>query len=186
MAGELTPAQRQYIRKRTRVHDLDPSEMAGELNIIPFLDIVVNIIMFLLMTTMTVAFFSQVEAQLPEYRRGGVGSRAAQPEETLNLNITVTESGVIVTGSGGKLAPGCEQIGTGRVITVPKRGATYDWEGLTACVAKVKSQFPDERQVIVSADPLVPYEHLISAMDAVRNKGDDELFPEVMLSAGVR
>ena len=71
MPARLTPRQRAYVRKRTRIPDLDPSETSEELNIVPFLDIVVNIVMFLLMTLTTVAFFSQVEAALPEYRKGG-------------------------------------------------------------------------------------------------------------------
>ena len=183
---ELSPTQRSYIRKRTQEPSHDPSEAVGELNIIPFLDIVVNLIMFLLMTTAVVAFFAQVEAQLPDYRRGGVGS-VARPQNTLNLNVTITQSGAIVTGSGGKLAPGCETTTSGRVVSVPKRAdGTYDWEGLTNCVAKVKVQFQEERQVILSADPVVEYEHLVAAMDAVRSKGSDELFPEILLSGGVR
>lgn len=197
---DLTPAQRQYIRKRTKVEEIDPSEMAGELNIIPFLDIVVNLIMFLLMTTTAVLAVVQIDTELPEYRRG-VGGRGAQPEQTLNLNVTVAAEGVIVAGSGGKLAPGCETTATGRVLTVPKtmqpvfteygeptgqQAMQYDWEGLSNCVSKVKREYPEERQVTISADPLVEYEHLINAMDALRAKGTDELFPEVLLSGGVR
>lgn len=197
---QLTPAQRQYIRKRTKIVELDPSEMMGELNIIPFLDIVVNLIMFLLMTTTTVLAVVQIDTELPEYRRG-VGGRSANPEQTLNLNVTVAEEGIIVAGSGGKLAPGCTAIATGRVITVPKKmlpvvtdygertgqqAMQYDWEGLTECVAQVKQEYPEERQVTISADPLVEYQHLVGAMDAVRMKGTEELFPEVLLSGGVR
>jgi len=182
---KLTPAQRQYIRKKTKVHDLDPSEMAGELNIIPFLDIVVNLIMFLLVTTMSAVALSQIASQLPEYRRG-VGGRASAQEATLNLNVTIVEQGVIVTGSGAKLAPGCDTIGSGNVITVPKHGNEYDWEGLTNCVAKVKEQFPEERQVTVTADPLIQYKYIIMALDALRMKDTEELFPEVLISAGVR
>ncbi len=186
MAGELTPAQRAYIRKRTKIEDPDPSDMAGELNIIPFLDIVVNIIMFLLMTTVTVAFFAQLEAQLPTLKHG-VGSRGAnQDKNALNLSITVTTNGVIVAGSGGKLAPGCDTTETGAVVTVPKHNNQYDWAGLTKCVAKVKKHFEDESKVIVSADPVIPFEHVVHAMDAVRSQGDEELFPDVLLSAGVR
>lgn len=196
----LTPAQRQYIRKRTKVEDLDPSEMAGELNIIPFLDIVVNLIMFLLMTTTVVLAVVQIDTELPEYRRG-VGGRGASPEQTLNLNVTIAEDGIIVAGSGGKLAPGCATTQTGRVITVPKRmqpvlteygeptgeqAMQYDWDALTQCAARVKQEYPDERQVTISADPLVQYEHLVGAMDALRNDGTEELFPEVLLSGGVR
>jgi biopolymer transport protein ExbD len=158
MPARLTPRQRAYVRKRTSVPDLDPSELSEELNIVPFLDIVVNIIMFLLMTLTTIAFFSQVEAALPEYRKGGIGKRAAE-DEALNLNVTVTREGVVVSGSGGKLARGCATTAPGKVITVPA--------GMN------------------SADPEVPYEDLIAAMDAVRGE-ESELFPDVLLSAGIR
>jgi biopolymer transport protein TolR len=102
--ANLTPKQRAYIRKRTKHEEVDPSEAMGELNIIPFLDIVVNLIMFLLMTTTVVLTITQIDSQLPDYRRG-VGGRSPTPEASLNLNLTITDSGVIVTGSGGKLAP---------------------------------------------------------------------------------
>lgn len=184
--AKLTGAQRQYIRKKTKVEELDPSEMAGELNIIPFLDIVVNLIMFLLMTTSSVLAVVQIETQLPSYKRG-VGGRASAPQEpSLNLNVTVTENGVIVTGSGGKLAPGCTTTASGRVLTVPKKGKDYDWAALTSCAAQVKSEFPDETQVIVSADPLIEFETVVLAMDALRAQDDKELFPQVLLSGGVR
>src|SRR5687767_11301712 len=122
---ELTPRQAAYVRKRTKHHDLDPSEAGGELNIVPFLDIVTNLILFLLMT-------------------------GAQ------------------------------------VMLVANLDGTFDWDALTTCVARVHSQFPDERQVILSADPNIEYQNILHAMDAVRAQGADELFPDVMLSAGVR
>lgn len=182
---ELTPQQRLYIRKRSKFVEPDPSEMQGELNIIPFLDITVNLIMFLLMLVTTIAFFAQVEARLPQYGGGGVGKRASD-EPRLNLNLTIVDRGVIVTGSGGKLSPGCQQTTTGRIVTVPKTEGEYDWDGLTECVSIVKQEFPEETQVTVSADPLIEYQHVLHAMDAVRSKGDEELFPDVLLSAGVR
>lgn len=186
MSGELSPRQRQIIRKRTRSREVDPSEMVGELNIVPFLDIVVNLIIFLLMTAATLAFFSQIEARLPEYGRG-VGKRGTKPDESLNLNVTVTPSGIIVSGSGGKLEPGCETTTANRVLTVGKKpNGEYDWEALSACLTKVKSQFPDEEQAVVSADPVVEYQYLVRAMDVVRARGDKPLFPTLLLSAGIR
>jgi len=183
---KLTARQRSLIKKRTRVHELDPSEVNDELNIVPFLDIVVNLIMFLLMTITAVAFFSQVEAQLPEYSRGGVGRRAAEAPP-LNLNVTIVADGVIVAGSGGKLTQGCESTGTGRVITVPRLASGgYDWEGLTRCAEHIKERFPEEERVTLGADPLVEYEHLIHAMDSMRGSEETPLFPEVLLSAGLR
>src|SRR5690348_6851830 len=112
--AKLTPQQRNYIRRRTKVHDPDPSEIAGELNIVPFLDIVVNLIMFLLATSEAVLAIVQIEAQLPQL--GGKSSGGGNSEPGLNLNVTLTDGGLIVTGSGGKLAPGCQEVSTGRVM----------------------------------------------------------------------
>jgi biopolymer transport protein TolR len=181
---KFTPKQRAYIRKRSKGANLDPSEMVGELNIVPFLDIVVNLIMFLLATTEAVLLISQIESDLPKISRGrNSKTDVATP---LNLNVTVTDDGVIVSGSGGKLAPGCTGIQQSRLVTVPKKGKNYDWPGLTECVARVKQQFHDEHTVTVSADPQVQYEYVVTAMDAVRGKGKDTLFPDVMISVGIR
>src|ERR1700712_2731830 len=95
----LSPQQRAYIRRRTRVHEPDPSELSTELNIIPFLDIVVNLIMFLLATSEAVLAIVQIEAQLPQLSSSGKSS-GAKEDSGLNLNVTLTEAGIIVTGSG--------------------------------------------------------------------------------------
>jgi biopolymer transport protein ExbD len=180
----FTPKQRNYIRKRGKGVQLDPSEMVGELNIVPFLDIVMNLIMFLLATSEAVLLISQIESDLPKIAKGR--SHGADVATPLNLNVTVTEAGVIVSGSGGKLAPGCANIDTGRTITVPKKGKDYDWPGLTECVARIKQQFKDEQSVTISADPQVQFEQVVASMDAVRSKGKEELFPQVLISVGVR
>ncbi|MCB9667124.1 MAG: biopolymer transporter ExbD [Myxococcales bacterium] len=184
--AELTPRQRLYVRKRTKVVELDPSEVAGELNIIPFLDVVVNIIMFLLATTISAIVISQIDAQLPTLSISA--GRASGTDSALNLSVTITEAGVVVAGSGGKLAPGCAVTALGAIITVPKRNGRYDWKGLSQCVARVKAEprFADETQVIVTANPLIEYEHVVNAMDAVRGDKQQVLFPDVLLSAGVR
>jgi biopolymer transport protein ExbD len=182
---KFTPRQRNFIRKHGKPPQLDPSEAVGELNIVPFLDIVMNLIMFLLATSEAVLLISQIESDLPKIARGR--SHGADVATPLNLNVTITEVGVIVSGSGGKLAPGCTTVDMGRTITVPKKAKDYDWPGLTECVSRIKQQFKDENSVTVSADPQVQYEHIVAAMDAVRiGKTKQELFPQVLISVGVR
>ena len=183
--ANLSPTQRAYIRRRSRVHDPDPSEIAGELNIVPFLDIVVNLIMFLLATSEAVLAIVQIEAQMPTISPPGPKG-PGKPEPSLNLNVTLTDGGIIVTGSGGKLAPGCQEVAAGRVMTIPKKGSDYDFAALTDCATKIKARFADERNVIIGADPVIQYEHVVAAMDALRGNGKQELFPKVLLSAGVR
>ena len=187
MPSELTPQQHAYVRKKTKVHDLDPSEAAGELNIVPFLDIVTILILFILMTSAQVVIVTDLEAHLPSLARGRRASSDTEEHSTLNLSVTITEAGIIVTGSGGKLAPGCEQAPNRRGVTVPRlaHGDFYR-AALTTCMVRVHARFPDETQVILSADPNIEYQNLIWAMDHVRADGADELFPDVMLSAGVR
>jgi biopolymer transport protein TolR len=185
MSSKLSPQQRAYVRKRTTVREPDPSEVAGELNIVPFLDIVVNIIIFLLATTQFVLAVAEIEAQLPSLGRR-VGAATDMDTSTLNLSVTITRNGVIVGASGGFMAPGCQTTMNQGGITVPTRNGRYDWPALTQCARRIKNEFAEERKVIVSADPEIEFEHLIGAMDALRASGTDELFPEVLLSAGVR
>jgi len=184
---KLSPRQRSYIRKRSTAGHLDPSEIVGELNIIPFLDIVVNLIMFLLATSEYVLLISQIESDLPHIAKGHSKNQESVATP-LNLNVTVTDAGVLVSGSGGKLAPGCTSIDPAgsRSMTVPRKGKDYDWTALTNCVARVKSSFGEEDTVTVSADPQIQFEYLIAAMDSVREQGKKELFPKVLVSVGVR
>src|SRR5690242_14524664 len=150
MPVKFTPRQRSYIRKATTDHGGDPSETVGELNIIPFLDIVVNLIMFLLATSEYVLLISQIQSDLPKIARGRTKTNE-QVSTPLNLNVTVTDAGVLVSGSGGKLAPGCTSIDPAgsRAVTVPRKAKDYDWGGLTECVVKIKAQFKDENTVTV-------------------------------------
>jgi len=193
---EFTTRQKAQIRKKTRVRELDPSEAGTELNIVPFLDIVTNIIVFLLATTAAVLTTMQLEAHLPTLSRGR--GRGTDTGSSLNLSVTISEEGIIVAGSGGKLAPGCSNMQSGRVITVPllpnpaidanndTLPDVYDWPALTRCMTVVHTNFSEERQAILTADPNVEYRHLVRAMDAIRSDGTVELFPDIMLSGGVR
>ncbi|MCA9606885.1 MAG: biopolymer transporter ExbD [Myxococcales bacterium] len=202
---KLTPRQRAYVRKRTAYHDPDPSEAMGELNIVPFLDIVVNLIIFLLATTEAVLAIARIDAQLPTLGRRVGRQQLDSGQTSLNLSVTLTRSGIIVSGSGGKLAPGCENLQSGRVITVPSQGGRLVWStesrdsegnihhaegptarGLRECLERVKRTWENETRVILSADPEIEFENIVGAMDAMRGDGPDPLFPDVMLSAGVR
>jgi biopolymer transport protein ExbD len=44
----------------------------------------------------------------------------------------------------------------------------------------------DDDRAILSADPDVEYADVVRAMDAMRARGGDALFPDLLISAGVR
>lgn len=188
---QLTPAQRAHIRRRSRPSAEDPLD--DELNIVPFLDIVINLIMFLLMVTTSIASFTQVSATLPTYDpnpRPGGGPRH------FNLSVLLAEDGVRVTSSLGHLAPGCDTIASESTVTVAASLGHQDWSALNDCLAQAQ-QLADrhnleyrgpsgDARITISAEPLVAYQDVIATMDAARSRNGEPLFRDLRLSAGVR
>jgi hypothetical protein len=107
--------------------------------------------------------------------------REVEPGAALNLALTLTAAGVIVAGSGGKLAPGCTRTFLGRGVTVPRTSPTADDAGLATCLQLVKEQFPDETTVTVSADPAIPASDFVRAIAVARGTEAAPLFPNVLV-----
>ena len=172
--AQLTASQRRYIRRKTRRPDSDPASESDELNIVPFLDVVVNLIMFLLISMTVVLSVAEVRAQLPSYGPGTPGWSAS---------VVITEGGVTVSDGQGTLAPGCRAYGAGP--TVANVGGEPDWLALRACAEHLKTLHPDDDDVTIAADPMIPLAQVIRAMDALRGP-HDALFGDVKLAAGIR
>ena len=176
--ARLSAAQRSKIRRLSQPKELSPDEEGGELNIVPFLDIVMNILIFVL-ATVAVTFTATIETTPPANPSGGV--RAQLEKQSLNLSVLITGEGHAIKTSGGNVAPGCSGAGPG--IAIPRRGQVYDFTALNECASSLKNaspEFSEETQVFLSANPDIEYQTLISTIDAVRAtaKGDP-LFPDV-------
>ncbi len=152
----------------------------GELNIIPFLDITVNLMLFLLATTAVTLTTVEVRANLPETRPGGHG---VAPQR---LSVTLTERGVIIGTREGFVRSGCEGSGAGGSVAVPSIAGALDGEALHQCAVRLRASLPEVNDVVLSADPMVPYADVIAAMDALRADGAAPLFTNVLISGGVR
>lgn len=66
----------------------------------------------------------------------------------------------------------------------------YDHATLTKKLAEIKDAFPDERRIIIAAEPEIDYETITDTMDASREMKDAAgehrtLFDEVVLSPGL-
>ncbi|HLV20577.1 MAG TPA: biopolymer transporter ExbD, partial [Polyangiaceae bacterium] len=176
--SQLSAAQRAKVRRLSVPRELAPDEEGGELNIVPFLDIIVNILIFVL-ATVAVTFTASIETTPPSSR--GAGVRSTIESEALNLTVLIVNDGFSIKASGGNVAPGCDGVGPG--IAIPKRSGKYDYDALTRCAMKLKNASPDfrdESQVILSANPGTEYQVVIGVIDAVRDTPDGEdLFPDV-------
>jgi biopolymer transport protein TolR len=176
MAEKLSAQQRSKIRRLSEPKEHAPDEAGGELNIVPFLDIIMNVLMFVL-ATISVTFTATIDTFPP---RAGSGARAPTTP-TLGLTVLVVPDGFSLKARGGNVAPGCNDTGPG--IAIPKKEGDYDYDALKACAQKLKGaavEFKDEMGVTISANPPIPYQVVISTMDAVRkNDTGDDMFPEV-------
>lgn len=183
MAEErLSAAQRSKIRRISTPKEIAPDEEGGELNIVPFLDIITNVLMFVL-ATVTVTFTATIDTFPP--KAGGAPVRP-DTHPTLGLTILVVGEGFSVKAHGGNVAPGCQETGSGLAVGKTPDGKDYDFAGLKKCVAHLKKEFvtsnpdSDETVVTISANPNIPYQAVIGTMDAVRKDEDGkELFPDV-------
>lgn len=181
MAEEkLSTAQRSKIRRLSQPKELSPDEEGGELNIVPFLDIIVNVLMFVL-ATVSVTFTATIDTNPP--KAGGAGRAPTTP--TLGLSILVVPDGFSIKARGGNVTAGCE--GTGSGLAVPKANNAYDFVTLKKCVEKLKKaspDFADEMAVTLIPNPEIPYQTVVATMDAVRkSEQGEDLFPDVNFGA---
>jgi biopolymer transport protein ExbD len=150
-------------------------EEQTELNITAFMNLMVILVPFLLIT----AVFSRLailELNLPSSE----STLAEQKEPEFQLEITVRESGIEV---------GDRNAGTLNRIANTNDG--YDLGELSGYLQRVKQQFPDKANATVLLEQEIPYEVLVQVMDTVRvvERIDEsqnralryELFPEISI-----
>jgi biopolymer transport protein ExbD len=151
-------------------------EHGGELNVVPFLDIITNVLMFVL-ATIAVTYTATIDASPPSR----VERRAQPTAAKLGLTVVVLRDGFVVSAMGRRIGPGCEGPGDGLAVGRDTDGE-YDFDGLTACAARLKAldpEFAQENDVTVTAAADVAYETVIHTLDALRSRGDESLFPKV-------
>ncbi|MFO0624360.1 MAG: biopolymer transporter ExbD [Polyangiales bacterium] len=154
----------------------------GELNVVPFLDVVMNVLIFVLLSMSIDAAGTVQTAQ----RRSGRGDGAPPVPE-----VVVSARGVHVRLLGRWLGPGCARFGDGAPIASVRAGS-LDRAALQRCLAQMRAAaawraaLAGQRQVAVRVDPRLPYAVVIDALDGVRElrPGARDLYPEPLLDLG--
>jgi biopolymer transport protein ExbD len=175
------------MKRRVREH-----EKTGELNIVPYLDIMVNLTMFMLVSMTSVIQFGILNVAAPNYGPAPAAQQGApEPKKKpdLLLSVAISTKGFIIAGSGMVMgqaqdpkAPPPDPKSLPPTIPLLPDGK-YDFTLLTRKLVDVKDAFPQESKVILMADQSVPYEILIQTMDAIREDGPRRLFYDVALGA---
>lgn len=177
--------------RRERAAAEEEEHQGGELNLVPYLDILVNTIIFLLATTAFALPVANINARAP--REVDDRQQQARPSQT-NLTVAISYSGFVVGGAGGVIR---NKGAAGPTIPCKVslrqgRCPRYDYAALEALARKIKAQYPKERTVILTADRWIPYGVMVKTMDALRGRitarctlPDGCLFDTIIFSAGV-
>jgi biopolymer transport protein ExbD len=175
----MTRSQVRAATRRMRDHVEEIEEEAGELNLVPYMDIVTNIIIFLLASVVNQVALGNINVSSPTISAGSGDSADTPPEKLpLNLTITVGASGYVIAASGGVL-PNISKLPNGQ----------YDYKTLTTKLKEIKSN-PDnaeETKATFNADANIPYDIVIATLDAMRQSEEGKiLFPDVNFAAGIQ
>ncbi len=156
----------------------------SELNLVPYMDIMVNLIMFMLISMEGFVQMKIINVSVPEI--GAVETKpgeAKENEERLSVALLI---GDVKTGKGGFLiaVDGKSLEGTPEgEPTVPLTpDGHYDYETLTKKMELVKKQQEKNTVVTIVPDPEVEYDVLVKTMDAIRRDTSKRImFPDVLL-----
>lgn len=144
-----------------------------ELNITAFLNLMVILVPFLLIT----AVFSRItvlELNLPSK-----DAIAKQEEKIkLQLELVIRKDSFEVRDSN-----------LGRIKYIERNEAETNWKVFTDILVEIKTRFPDEQKITLLLEPKINYKTLIQVMDRVRSADvvqfteveNVELFPNISI-----
>jgi biopolymer transport protein TolR len=174
----MTRSQVRAAMRRMRDHNEEAEEEHGEINLVPYMDIVTNIIIFLLASVVNQVALGNVNVSVPTLSSGGGAADEDKPEKPpLNLTVSVGATGFTVAASGGVL-PVIPKLPSGQ----------YDYPSLTAKLQEIKLTpgNAEETKANFNADAIIPYDIVVATLDAMRQNNDGKvLFPDVAFAAGI-
>ncbi len=154
-----------YRRRRTKNDQ-------AELNITAFMNLMVMLVPFLLIT----AVFSRItilELNLPP-----AAVSKAKPKKELQLEIIMRADSLEVGDRNG-----------GLIKRIENKNGSYDLPALSQLLQRIKAQFPDKNNAMILAEATTSYDSLVQIMDTVRlvevaQEGSvvqAELFPDLSI-----
>jgi biopolymer transport protein ExbD len=132
------------------------SVVAADLEILPLMNLFIVLIPMLLLSAVFVEL-SAIDLNLP------ASSDVNEPEESLELSVTILDDGYVVRGNGID----AHKVGT-------EDGA------LVAALAAIANEFPGHRDIRIVSGPSTRYQEIVSVMDVSREAG----LPDVALVGG--
>jgi biopolymer transport protein ExbD len=158
-------------------HDHDLFEMdESELNLVPYLDIITALVIFLIFTFQVIIEFRLIEIIPPAFGASAQQAQDKPEEKPVNVTLFITDTGYLLqTDRDDLIAPAA--IGL-------EADGTYDTERLKQTAISFKRTLNLGESLILIAEDDIEYEVVVEAMDAIRSDGQALLFPDVLLAKG--
>jgi biopolymer transport protein ExbD len=142
-------------------------EESAELDITTFLNLMVVLIPFLLVT----AVFSRITILELDLPTAASGAPSSKPDVTIEVMIRKTR---LEVGNGRKV-----------LVSIPKTGPKYDLRKLSEALLTIKKSHGDKEDATILVEPDIEYDDVIHVMDAVRQieikQPDSELSQKISL-----
>lgn len=128
-----------------------------ELNLVPFIDLLSSLVLFLLLT----AVWVQVSAINSQIQKKGAASAAKREDEQLSIRLT---------RAGFELSWPNALTGDEYPTRIPKTGTTFDFSALELRLKKGMAKMPS-MSASVNADDEVDYGAVIKTIDTGKHSG---------------
>tara|TARA_R110002096_G_scaffold77896_6_gene183253 strand:+ start:16217 stop:16909 length:693 start_codon:yes stop_codon:yes gene_type:complete len=159
----------------------------GEINLVPYLDIVTNLMLFLLASVSSGFILGQIDTTLPDHAaastKPSVDPQKKPDEQPLQLMVSVTKNRMIlwsVSGLEGTLKEPKMSAG----LLPPENASdapSFEYDKLNQALLEIatrrwagKPRPVDTYEILLQADGDIPYETVITVMDHMRRPITDE------------
>ena len=161
-----------------------------ELNLIPIMNMVVCLIPMILAGTALVKL-GVINVNAPKFGMGAATEATDDTEKPLNLTVAIGNEGFRLTATGADInqvlgfeaaaadpaAEGAAPVG----VPIAKNGEQYNYMDLYNKLVTIKKAFPNETILNITADPTMPFKHVVNVIDAVRLKLESDTYSEAEL-----
>ncbi len=147
---------------------------AAELNITAFMNLMVVLVPFLLMT----AVFSNITILDINLPPPGSNADNKQKKPPFELRVTIRKNALILSDNKG-----------GLIKRIGKNKGQHNYALLKQTLKQVKARFPDKKNITILSEPNTAYNDMIQVMDSARSytalvEGEQvraELFPDISI-----
>jgi biopolymer transport protein ExbD len=179
-ASQVRAKARMAMKRRSEEIEADELE-SGEINLIPYLDIVTNLMLFLLATISAGFVLGQINTTLPDHVEAESVSQTKPEkppnEKPLQLVVSATKRQLLVWSVSGLEGTLKEPKAALPRTSAAGEPPAYDYHRLNDVLYEIakrrwggKARKRDTYEVILQADGDIPYESIIHIMDNMRRR----------------